>query len=75
MYTDVMDHPCELTTYGNLFFTLVVKTTHVRLGRLTMKSHCTTCVIFFFICIVIGIPYYLQKIESPNGGKTRLNNK
>ena len=32
MYTD---HPCELTTYGKLFFTLV-KTTHVMLDSLTM---------------------------------------
>ena len=47
-HTDVMDHPCEYTTYGKLFFTLVVKTTHVRSNNLTMKSYCTTCVIFFF---------------------------
>ena len=31
MYTDVMDHQCELASYGKLFFTLEVKTTHVTL--------------------------------------------
>ena len=36
MYTDVMDNPCEMTTYGKLFFILLVKTTHVRLDSLTM---------------------------------------
>ena len=36
------------------------ETTHVKLDSLTMKSHCTTCVIFFFKCVVIGIPQNLQ---------------
>ena len=36
MYIDVMDHPCELSTYSKLFFILVVKTTYVRLDSLTM---------------------------------------
>ena len=56
MYTDIIDHPYEHTSYGKLFFTLVVKTNHVRLDILTMNSHCTTCVIFFFIFVVNGIP-------------------
>ena len=50
MCTNVMDHPCELTTYGKLFFTPVAKTTHVSLDSLTMKSHCTTCYIFRHVC-------------------------
>ena len=50
MYTGVMDHPRELTTYGKLFFTLVVKTTHVRLDSLTIKSYYTTCVIYLHMC-------------------------
>ena len=50
MYTDVMDHPCELTTYGKLFFKLVVKTTHVRVYSLTMKSHYHMCYIFLHMC-------------------------
>ena len=73
MYTDVMDHPCELITYGKLFFILVVKATHMLLDCLTRKSHCATCVIFFFKCVVNGIPSNLQKIESANGGKTRMS--
>ena len=67
-----MYHPCELTTYGKLFFTLVVKTTHVRLDSLAMGSHCNTCIIFFFIYVVNAILENLQKIECANGGKTRL---
>ena len=39
-----MDLPHELAFYSKLFFTLVVKTKHVRLESLTMNSHCTTCV-------------------------------
>ena len=54
MYTDVMDHPCEVINYGKLFFTLVVKTTCEI--SLAMKSHCTICVIFCFTCVVNGIP-------------------
>ena len=73
MHTDVMDHPCELTTYSKLFFILVVKTTHVRLDSLAVGSHCTTCVIFFFIYVVNGILENLQKIECANGGKTQLS--
>ena len=57
MYTDIM----ELTTYGKLFFTLVVKTTHLRLDSLTMKSHCSTCVIIFFICVVMGFHRIYRK--------------
>ena len=56
MCTDVMGHQCELTSYGKLFFTLVVKITHVALDSFIMKSHCTTCVIYFFIHVVNGIP-------------------
>ena len=37
-----------------------------------MQSHCSTCVIFFFICEINEIPQTLQKTESANGGKTRL---
>ena len=44
MCTDVMYYPCQITTYGKLFFTLVVKTTCVRLGSLVMKNHSS----FFF---------------------------
>ena len=33
MPTDVTDHPCELNTYGKLFFTFVVQTTHDRLDH------------------------------------------
>ena len=72
MSTDVMDNPHEITTYGTLFFTLKT-TTQVRLDSLTMQSHCTSCVIFFFTYVVNHIPQKLQKIESANGGKTRLN--
>ena len=36
MCTDVKYHPRKLTTYDNLFFTLVVKITHVRLDSLLM---------------------------------------
>ena len=32
----VMDHACELTTYGKLLFTLVVQTTPVKLDSLTI---------------------------------------
>ena len=46
MYTDVMGLPHELASYSKLFFTIVVKVTHVRLESLTMNSHCTTCVIW-----------------------------
>ena len=76
MYTDVMDHPCKLcklTKYSKLFFILVVKTTHVRLDSLSMTSHCTTCIIFFFIYVVNAILENLQKIECANCGKTRLS--
>ena len=46
MYTDVIDHTGQLTTYGKLFFILVVKITCVRLDILAVECHCTTCVIF-----------------------------
>ena len=36
MCTDVMDHPCEITTHGKSFFILVVKIMHVGLDSLTM---------------------------------------
>ena len=45
MCTNVMDHPCNLNTYG-----MVIKITHVSLDSLTMKSHCIICVIFFYMC-------------------------
>ena len=48
MYTDVMDHPCKLTTYGTLFFTLVVKTTPVRLDHVESLYH--MCYIFVHAC-------------------------
>ena len=54
MYTDLMDHPCELTTFDKIFFTLVVKAGQVKLDSLTLKS--TTCALFFFICVVNEIP-------------------
>ena len=72
MYTDVMDHPCELIIYGKLFFTLVAKTVHVRLDSLTMKNHHNAGVVFFFVCVVNLVPQNPQKIESANGGKTRM---
>ena len=46
MYTNVMDHPYELTTYGKLFFTLVVKTTHVRIQFDHEESLYYMCYIF-----------------------------
>ena len=61
MWTDVIDHPYELTTYGKLFFTLMVKITHVRLDSLTMKSHPIACVTFFFMCVVNRIPYRIYR--------------
>ena len=64
MCTDIMDHVCELTTKGKLFFTLLVKATHVRLDSLATRSHFTTCVIFIFICVVNGILQNLQKIKK-----------
>ena len=44
------------------------------LDNLTMQSHSTTCVIFFFIdqCEVNEIPKNLQKIESANSGKNSI---
>ena len=63
MCTNVMDHPCNLNTYG-----MVIKTTHVSLDSLTMKSHCITCV----TCVVNEIPLNLQKIERTNGRKTLI---
>ena len=50
MYTDVMDHPCELTTYGKLFFTLVVKTTRKIRQFDHEESLYHICYIFLHMC-------------------------
>ena len=69
MYTDVMDHTCQLTIYGKLFFILVVKITCVRLDSPAVECH--MCYILF-IRVVNGILQNLQKIGSANGGKPRI---
>ena len=66
MSTNVMDHPCNLNTYG-----MVIKTTHVSLDSLTMKSHCIICVIFFYMCRKWD-SIESTKIERTNGGKTLI---
>ena len=71
MCTNVMDHPCELTTHGKLFFTPVLKTT--REFRQFDHEESLYHVIFFFMCVVNEIPLNLQKIESAYGGKTRMS--
>ena len=47
MCTNVIDYPCELTTYGKSFFTLVVKTTHVRLDHVESLYH----MYYIFLCM------------------------
>ena len=70
--THVMNNPCELSTWGKVFFILVVKTTHVKLDSLAMESERTTRVIFF-----LHICSKLDSIESTenrsaNGGKSGM---
>ena len=49
MYTDIMDHPYEHTSYGKLFFTLVGKTTHLRLDGVIMNIFWVLDVLYFSV--------------------------